>query len=70
MRAKLTGRGRPGLFVPVTALAALTLLATACSSSGPAPTSTTFHGAAVPTGSWPYPDGDLANTRVAPGSVI
>jgi alcohol dehydrogenase (cytochrome c) len=73
MRAKLTGRARPGvrLFVPVTVLAALTLLATACSStSTPAATSTTFKGAAVPTGSWPYPDGDLANTRVAPGSVI
>ena len=73
MRAKLTGRARPGirLFVPVTVLAALTLLATACSSSSsPAPTSTVFHGAAVPTGSWPYPNGDLANTRVAPDSVI
>src|ERR1700733_6179736 len=70
MRTKLTGRVRPGirLFVPVTVLAALTLLATACSSS-PAPTSTVFHGAAVPTGAWPYPNGDLANTRVA-DSVI
>ena len=72
MRTKLTGRVRPGirLFVPVTVLAALTLLATACSSSSPAPTSTVFHGAAAPTGAWPYPDGDLANTRVAPDSVI
>jgi len=74
MRAKLTGRaGRPGIrpFVPVTALAAITLLATGCSSSSsPAPTSTAFHGAAVPAGSWPYPNGDLANTRVAPDSVI
>jgi outer membrane protein assembly factor BamB len=72
MRAKLTGRARPGagLFVPVTLLAAITMLATACSSTTPAPTNTTFHGAAVPSGSWPYPDGDLANTRVAPDSVI
>jgi len=73
MRAKLTGRARPGirLLAPVTMLAALTLLAAACSSSStPAPTSTVFHGAAVPTGSWPYPEGDLANTRVAPDSVI
>ncbi len=72
MRTKLTGRVRPGirLFIPVTVLAALTLLATACSSSSsPAPTSTVFHGAAVPTGAWPYPNGDLANTRVA-DSVI
>jgi alcohol dehydrogenase (cytochrome c) len=73
MRAKLTGPARPGagLLVPVTLLAAMTLLATACSSSSsPAPTSRTFHGAAVPAGSWPYPDGDLANTRIAPGSAI
>jgi len=27
-------------------------------------------GAAVPSGSWPYPNGDLANTRDATGSVI
>ncbi len=26
--------------------------------------------APAPAGSWPYPDGDLANTRVAPDSVI
>jgi outer membrane protein assembly factor BamB len=73
MRAKLTGRARTGvgLFAPVTLLATITLLTTACSgSSSPAPVSTTFHGAAAPSGSWPYPDADLANTRVAPGSVI
>jgi hypothetical protein len=27
-------------------------------------------GAATPSGSWPYPNGDLANTRDAAGSVI
>jgi alcohol dehydrogenase (cytochrome c) len=73
MRAKLTGRGRPGarLFIPASVLVSVTLLVAACSgSSGPAPASTAFHGAAAPSGSWPYPDGDLANTRVAPDSVI
>jgi alcohol dehydrogenase (cytochrome c) len=73
MRAKLTGRARPGmrLFVPVILLVSITVLATACSgSSSPAPVSSTFSGATVPTGSWPYPNGDLANTRVAPDSAI
>ena len=32
--------------------------------------STTVPGATVPSGEWPYPNGDLANTRVAPGSTI
>ena len=29
-----------------------------------------FPGAAAPSGSWPYPNGDIANTRDAPGSTI
>jgi alcohol dehydrogenase (cytochrome c) len=33
-------------------------------------TTTTFPGAAPPSGQWPYPNGDLANTREAPGSAI
>jgi outer membrane protein assembly factor BamB len=51
---------------------AVAALAAACSSGPPAPTatSTSFSGAAEPSGTWPYPNGDLANTRVAPGSVI
>jgi glucose dehydrogenase len=56
--------GRTGLVV------AVTLLAAACGSSHPAPTSTTFPGAATPAGAWPYPNGDLANTRDATGSAI
>jgi len=48
----------------------VTVLTAACSGGSPAPTSTTFQGAAVPTGSWPYPDGELGNARVAPDSVI
>jgi alcohol dehydrogenase (cytochrome c) len=52
------------------AAAALTLLAAGCGSGQPAPVSSVFPGAAVPSGSWPYPNGDLANTRDAVGSVI
>ena len=38
--------------------------------SSSAPVTTTFPGATSPSGQWPYPNGDLANTRDAPGSVI
>jgi alcohol dehydrogenase (cytochrome c) len=50
----------------------VTALAAGCSSDPAAPTATTaaISRAAVPSGSWPYPNGDLANTRVAPASVI
>ena len=41
-----------------------------CSSAPPAPVTSTFTGAARATGSWPYPNGDLANTRDAAGSRI
>jgi outer membrane protein assembly factor BamB len=57
----------PGLLA---AAAALALLAAGCSSGQPAPTSSLLPGAAAPSGSWPYPNGDLANTRDAAGSVI
>ena len=68
MRAKLTGRPRSaaGLVVAV----AVTVLGAACSSGSPAPASTTFPGAAAPAGSWPYPNGDLANARNAPDPAI
>src|ERR1700726_3774332 len=47
------------------------IIVAGCSSSGqPAPTSSTFAGAAAPTGSWAFPNGDLANTRDAVGSRI
>jgi outer membrane protein assembly factor BamB len=64
MGAKLTHGAK--LFVPLISLALLA----ACSGSSPAPTSTTFHGATAPSGSWPYPDGDIAKTRNAPDSSI
>ncbi len=41
-----------------------------CSSAPPAPVTSTFAGAARPSGSWPYPNGDLANSRDAAGSRI
>jgi alcohol dehydrogenase (cytochrome c) len=59
---------------PLVAVAVITGLGLAalagCSSGQPAPTTTAFAGAATPAGSWPYPNGDLANTRDAAGSVI
>ena len=72
MRAKLAGRARPGvrLFAPVTVLVSVTMLAAACGSGSAAPASTAFPGAAAPAGSWPYPNGDIANTRDAPDSAI
>jgi alcohol dehydrogenase (cytochrome c) len=72
MRAKLAGRARPGvrLFVPVTVLVSITMLAAACGGGSAAPVNTAFPGAAVPTGSWPYPNGDIANTRDVPDSAI
>ena len=72
MRAKLAGRARPGvrLLVPATVLVSITMLAAACGGGSAAPASTAFPGAAVPAGSWPYPNGDIANTRDAPDSAI
>ena len=47
------------------------IIVAGCGSSGqPAPTSSAFAGASAPTGSWAYPNGDLANTRDAAGSRI
>ena len=51
------------------ALVAAGLLAAGC-SSGPAGSTVSNPKAPKPAGSWPYPNGDLANTRVAAGSVI
>ena len=74
---------RTRLFVQVTALVSVAVLAAACSGgssssrpsspsspTGPAPVTSAFPGAATPSGSWPYPNGDIGNTRVAPDSVI
>ncbi|HEY1624573.1 MAG TPA: hypothetical protein VGG16_12310 [Streptosporangiaceae bacterium] len=53
----------------VAALVAAGLLAAGC-SSGSAGSTVNNPKAPRPAGSWPYPNGDLANTRVAAGSVI
>ena len=69
MDKSLTRRGR----LILGGLGALSLLAAGCSSgqpSVPPSTTTTFAGATTPAGSWPYPNGDLANTRDAVGSAI
>jgi outer membrane protein assembly factor BamB len=58
--------------VAAAAAAATVLLAAACgsSSSQSNATTSTFKGAATPSGTWAYPNGDLANTRVAAGTTI
>ena len=54
-----------------TLLVGLSVELTACSStSTPTATTVTNPEAARPFGSWPYPNGDLANTRNAAGSTI
>ena len=68
MRAKLGGRARAGAGLAL--VVSVTVLAAACSSNPPTPVSTAFAGAAAPSGSWPYPNGDLANTRNAPDAAI
>jgi outer membrane protein assembly factor BamB len=45
-------------------------LVAGCSSGQPAPTTSTFSGAAPPAGSWAAPNGDIANARDATGSLI
>jgi alcohol dehydrogenase (cytochrome c) len=55
----------------VAVFAAVSVLVAACSSPSPLTGSTvTNPQAARPAGSWPYPNGDLANTRDAAGSAI
>jgi outer membrane protein assembly factor BamB len=54
------------------AAVATVLLAAACgsSSSQSNPATSTLSGAAAPSGTWAYPNGDLANTRVAADTTI
>jgi alcohol dehydrogenase (cytochrome c) len=60
-------RPRP---VHVSLIVALTLLVAACGGSGSKPEPTPSGPAPSASGSWPYPNADLANTRVAPDSTI
>jgi outer membrane protein assembly factor BamB len=66
MRTARAGRVAGGLLCAMSAVA----IAAGCSSAPPVPVTSTFAGAARPAGSWPYPNGDLANTRDAAGSLI
>jgi alcohol dehydrogenase (cytochrome c) len=65
--ARIPGRAR--LFGAAIVLASLTIVIAGCTST-PSPTTKAFAGAATPSGSWPYPNGDISNTRDAPGSSI
>jgi alcohol dehydrogenase (cytochrome c) len=56
-------------YMAAAVFAVATALVAGC-SSGPTGSTLSNQGAARPAGSWPYPNGDLANTRVAAGSVI
>jgi len=51
-------------------LATGALLAAGCTSGQPQPSTSAFAGAATPSGTWAYPNGDLDNTRDAAGSAI
>jgi alcohol dehydrogenase (cytochrome c) len=62
MKTSLTGRTS----LSVAALLVASLVTAACASSKPAPPAA----APLASGSWPYPNGDIANTRDAAGSTI
>ncbi len=72
MRAMVEGSGGRGArgIAPVLVLLCVTALAAACGRSSSSPSRNGFAGAAVPSGSWPYPNGDIANTRDALDSKI
>ena len=67
MSIRTTGRT---VFWACLLVAVVSLAMSACGGSTSRPTTSAFKGAATPSGSWPYPNGDLANTRDAAGSVI
>jgi outer membrane protein assembly factor BamB len=59
-------RGGAGLAL----LMVVSVLAAACGGATAQPATTVFKGAPTASGSWPDPNGDLANTRDAAGSTI
>jgi len=70
MSKNLTTHARRTI-LPVLTAAGLSLLAAGCSSASQPPgTTSSVAGAAAPAGSWPYPNGDLSNTRDATDSSI
>ena len=65
--------GAPGSrwFIPAALIAsAAVLVAAGTVGNSAAQVTTRLAGATPPSGQWPYPNGDLANSRVAPGSLI
>lgn len=67
MRRRLTDLTHPRVALVVL----VGLVAAACGASKPIPlTSPSAGPTPVASGSWPFPNGDLANTRDAPGSTI
>jgi outer membrane protein assembly factor BamB len=85
-RARLTGRGPLGACFLLTSalLGSMAVPAAAGNvpgasggdgsgsggSSGAGPVTTSFPGTRPPSGQWPYPNGDLANTRNVTGSTV
>src|SRR5580693_9694651 len=63
MRTSLRLTGLAGL------LTTGALLAAGCTSGQPQPATSAFAGAATPSGTWAYPNGDLANTRNAASTI-
>ncbi len=79
MRAKPAGRAylRARQLAPATVLVWVTVLVAACGDGSHAPAAKAAPTAtkratpaSVPSGSWPYPNGNLANARNAPGATI
>jgi outer membrane protein assembly factor BamB len=66
MRSSSNARNRLGIGL----IAALGLLTAGCSSAGPAKPPGPPAAKPEASGSWPYPNANLSNTRVAPDSVI
>src|SRR5215469_3768634 len=66
MGAKMTARA----CIAAALLIAVGVPLAACSASTPTGTTVRNPKAPKPSGSWPYPNGDLANTRDAAGSTI
>ena len=66
------GTRRPGahLVLAASLFVSVTMMTTTGAGWGSAAPVTTSYPAAAPAGQWPYPNGDLANTREAPGSTI
>src|SRR5438067_4062603 len=66
------GRARPGVRVFGLSMGLVLVMGvvSGCGGGSAGPVSTAFHGAAAPSGSWPDPNGDLANTRDAPDAAI